>query len=190
MSTKQTSRKSGTPKQKRGPTGYALFAQAQTPKVKADFPDFGTRSKHLGSLWKGLSDEDKKEWNDKAVAMKPVATTPDSTLQKKGSNKRSRKADAESDDSGETVSKKRKRNVDSKSGPKRPRSAYMYFTQQNRADIKQKNPSATFSELAGLVSAAWNKMSAEEKRPYQDMADQDKERYQNEKGALKVSDSQ
>ncbi|KAK4052308.1 Non-histone chromosomal protein 6 [Microbotryomycetes sp. JL221] len=65
--------------------------------------------------------------------------------------------------------------------PKRPLSAYMHFSQQNREKIKSENPEASFGELGKLLGGKWKEMSDSEKKPYTDMADKDKARYEKEK---------
>ncbi|KAK4048425.1 Non-histone chromosomal protein 6 [Microbotryomycetes sp. JL201] len=67
--------------------------------------------------------------------------------------------------------------------PKRPLSAYMHFSQQNREQVKSDNPEASFGELGKLLGGKWKEMSDSEKKPYVDMAEKDKARYEKEKAA-------
>lgn len=46
-----------------------------------------------------------------------------------------------------------------KDGPKRPLSAFMYFSQENRASVKAANPDATFGELGKLLAEKWGNTS-------------------------------
>ncbi|SCZ94441.1 BZ3500_MvSof-1268-A1-R1_Chr12-2g03901 [Microbotryum saponariae] len=81
--------------------------------------------------------------------------------------------------------------VDTKSGkakkdpnaPKRPLSAYMYFSQENRNTVKDDNPDASFGDLGKLLGAKWKDMSDDQKKPYNKKADDDKTRYEREKAS-------
>jgi hypothetical protein len=76
--------------------------------------------------------------------------------------------------------RERKRN-DPLSNVKKPRTAFSFFTQENRAKLQAKNPNATFGELSRLVSVDWKKLSASQMKKYKDMEGADKERYQAER---------
>ena len=160
--------------QKRGPTGYGLFSKEQLPIVKSQHPDwtFAEISKHVSTRWKGASETEKTQWQEKAASMRATInaeTPPPAADDVGGSKKRKRKNE----------------NSSSEPKPKRPLSAYMYFSNKNRAQIKEDNPKASFAELAGLVSSAWKELDDHGKEPYQSMANKDKKRYEAEKLAAK-----
>lgn len=48
--------------------------------------------------------------------------------------------------------------------PKRPLSAYMYYSQAQRNATKEANPEATFGELGKIMGAAWKAMSDDQKK--------------------------
>ncbi|KDE02271.1 non-histone chromosomal protein 6 [Microbotryum lychnidis-dioicae p1A1 Lamole] len=87
--------------------------------------------------------------------------------------------------------KSRATKVDTKSGkakkdpnaPKRPLSAYMYFSQENRNTVKDDNPDASFGDLGKLLGAKWKDMSDEQKKSYIQKAEVDKNRYEREKAS-------
>ncbi|KAK5609172.1 High mobility group box 1 [Crenichthys baileyi] len=69
--------------------------------------------------------------------------------------------------------------------PKKPRgkmSSYAYFVQTCREEHKKKHPEATvnFSEFSKKCSERWKTMSPKEKGKFEDMAKQDKLRYERE----------
>lgn len=64
---------------------------------------------------------------------------------------------------------------------KRPMSAYMYFVQKNRAEIKSQNPEMTFGQLGALVAQKWRALTETDKKLYVDLATADKKRYESEK---------
>jgi len=79
---------------------------------------------------------------------------------------------------------KRKGKEKKKQGPKRPLSAYMFFCQAMRPDVKRDNPNANFSDLGKLLGAKWQTLKDQEKKPYEKQNQQDKERYEKDKEEL------
>lgn len=70
-----------------------------------------------------------------------------------------------------------------KDAPKRPLSAYMFFSRDQRERTKAENPQASFGEIGRILGATWKEMSESQKKPYIDMAERDKVRAENEKAA-------
>jgi len=68
--------------------------------------------------------------------------------------------------------------------PKRPLSAYMFFSQDWRERIKAENPDAGFGEIGKLLGAKWKEMDEEDKKPYNEQAAADKLRADREKEAM------
>jgi hypothetical protein len=64
--------------------------------------------------------------------------------------------------------------------PKKPLSAYIYFSQKIRDKIRQELPNLTASDLLKEISNRWSSMSVKEKKPYEQMAKEDKQRYEDE----------
>lgn len=88
------------------------------------------------------------------------------------SSKASTKSDAK-------VTRKPRKTADDK-GPKRSNTAYIYFSNDKRGEIKKENPDADFAEISKLIAKEWKTLSPKDKTPYQKMADEDKLRYQKE----------
>ena len=59
--------------------------------------------------------------------------------------------------------KKKPAKKDSK-GPKRPLSAYMFFSQDWRERVKAENPDASLGEIGKLLGARWKELDDEEKK--------------------------
>jgi len=76
---------------------------------------------------------------------------------------------------------RKKSKKDKKTGPKRNKSAFMFFCQDKRADIVKKHPDFKVTEVAKKLGAAWGKLSASDKKPYEKDAAADKVRYEKEK---------
>jgi hypothetical protein len=79
------------------------------------------------------------------------------------------------------------RKNDPLSAVKKPRTAFSFFTQDNREKIRAANPAATFGDVARLVSKAWGALSAEQLASYKDREATDKRRYRTELDAAKAN---
>jgi hypothetical protein len=80
---------------------------------------------------------------------------------------------------GEPGGKKKK----DPNAPKKPLSAYMFFSSENRPTVKEENPQLSFGDLGKELGRRWKEMTASDKKPYEEMALRDKGRYEKEKGA-------
>merc|ERR1712137_686192 len=75
--------------------------------------------------------------------------------------------------------KKRRSSPKKAGGPKRPKNAYMFFSNANR-DAFMKKLGASPKDIAKIgkaLGASWRSMSDADKKPYQAQADKDKARY-------------
>ncbi|KAI9503273.1 high mobility group box domain-containing protein, partial [Coemansia spiralis] len=61
--------------------------------------------------------------------------------------------------------------------PKRALSAYMFFSQAKRAEVREKNPNASFGSIGKMLGDMWKGMSEADKIPYVKLAEKDKVRY-------------
>ena len=64
---------------------------------------------------------------------------------------------------------------------KRPRSSYAFFMKCMRKEIAEANPGKNPRELMGDIAIAWKGISTTEKEKYNQMAVEDKLRYEDEK---------
>lgn len=78
------------------------------------------------------------------------------------------------------LSAQKKKKVRDPNRPKKNKNGYMFFCQENRSQVKDKNPNIDGKDLVKILSGMWNKMNTKERAPYQAKADQDKVRYQKE----------
>ena len=62
--------------------------------------------------------------------------------------------------------------------PKRPLNAFMHFSRAKRLSIQEEHPSSSVANVAKNLGEAWRGMSADNKQEWEDLAAQDKERYQ------------
>ena len=65
--------------------------------------------------------------------------------------------------------------------PKRALSSFMFYSNAVRDTVRKAQPNIPFSEVAKVIGQQWRGLSAEDKKPYDDMATADKARYAQEK---------
>merc|ERR1719225_2548528 len=65
--------------------------------------------------------------------------------------------------------------------PKRSVHAFMWYSNDNRASIRVDRPNASVGEVAKVLSARWAQETPEVKAKYEQMAFEDKQRYEREK---------
>ncbi|KAJ2080115.1 Non-histone chromosomal protein 6 [Coemansia sp. RSA 988] len=82
------------------------------------------------------------------------------------------------------VTKKRVKKTKDVNAPKRPLSAYMYFSQEKRPEVKKTNPDATFGSIGKILGQMWTDLGESDKKPYLGLAQKDKVRYESEKKAV------
>ncbi|CAG9331765.1 unnamed protein product [Blepharisma stoltei] len=81
------------------------------------------------------------------------------------------------------AAKKQKRVKKDKSGPKKPKSAFMFFSQDRRQTLKTEQPDLKITEQSKVIGKEWGELTDAEKAPYQEKANQDRERYNKEKAS-------
>merc|ERR1712167_359467 len=84
------------------------------------------------------------------------------------------------DDEEEDNSRGKRRRKKDPNAPKRPKSAFMFFTKFRRPTLKREDPSITFTEFGRLIGQEWRRMSVHERRQFQREADRDSKRYERE----------
>jgi len=100
---------------------------------------------------------------------------------KRGPKKGSKKAAA-----GDKKAKKGKKTEKKKkdpNAPKRPLSAFMYYSQKQRPNVKKENPTATFAEVAKILGEQWKALDASLRKEYDKSAADDKKRFEKQKAA-------
>lgn len=73
----------------------------------------------------------------------------------------------------EKVAKKKDKNA-----PKRPLSAYMFYSKDQRETVRIDNPDASFGEIGKLLGNSWKSLSDLDRKPYDKQAADDKKRYE------------
>jgi len=76
-----------------------------------------------------------------------------------------------------------------KEGPKKPKSAFMFFSQERRKTLKEEQPDLKITDASKVIGSEWRKLTDSDKGPYNQLAQQDKERYMKEKEEAKAQES-
>ncbi|KAJ3032528.1 Non-histone chromosomal protein 6 [Rhizophlyctis rosea] len=90
---------------------------------------------------------------------------------------------------GPAEGKRKKKAKKDPNAPKKPLSAFIIFSNENRNRIKEENPSAEFRDIGRLLGNAWKEITETEKEKYNKKAEQDKVRYERENAAYQAGGS-
>ena len=81
----------------------------------------------------------------------------------------------------EKKERKQKKAKKDKDAPKRAISAFFFYNQERREKLKKEQPNLDNKEIIKTMSAEWNALSDEKKKPYVEKAEADKKRYETER---------
>ena len=146
-------------------------AQADQEEEESDSDSDSADDDSLGSISEGSDIAEARKAAKKKRKAEASDDDEDEAPKKKGKKK---KASAAASSSSKKKGKKKKKDPNA---PKRGKSSYIYFTNSRRDEIKAKNPDISFADLNKQLGAEFKALSAEEKKPWEDMAAADKERY-------------
>ena len=62
--------------------------------------------------------------------------------------------------------------------PKRSKTSYMFFCEENRATVLKKNPTAKLGDVSKILGNQWKALSDKKKAKFVKMAEEDKVRYE------------
>jgi len=79
---------------------------------------------------------------------------------------------------GEDVGRKRKRGKKDVNAPKRPLSAFFFFSKVKRSEVQQAHPEWRVGQVAQELGRQWKDLTEPEKRKYEEMVTRDKSRYE------------
>ncbi|KAI9752106.1 MAG: Non-histone chromosomal protein 6 [Lichina confinis] len=65
--------------------------------------------------------------------------------------------------------------------PKRGLSAYMFFANEQRENVRDENPGITFGQVGKVLGERWKALDDKQRQPYEAKAAADKKRYEDEK---------
>jgi hypothetical protein len=67
--------------------------------------------------------------------------------------------------------------------PKRGLSAYMFFANEQRDNVREENPGISFGQVGKILGERWKALNDKQRAPYEAKAAADKKRYEDEKQA-------
>ncbi|KAF4777792.1 HMG box protein [Colletotrichum scovillei] len=70
--------------------------------------------------------------------------------------------------------------------PKRGLSAYMFFANEQRENVREENPGISFGQVGKILGERWKALNEKQRGPYEAKAATDKKRYEDEKQAYNV----
>ena len=135
----------------------------------------GELSKYISQRYKSLDPQEKAAWT--AQASQANAARLASIAAENGAN------------SSVTPQKTRSRKRKDPNAPKRAVGAYVFFTKDERPNIQKEFKGIKFVEMGKLLGERWRGLGPDEKRKYEMMAAQDRERLQSELKVYKESQS-
>lgn len=133
-------------------------ARAEAKKENPDLAPKELMSK-LADMWRGLSDDEKAPYEEKAAEAKDAYIKAGGGAKKDGEGKAKKASKAKKGKDGEEGEK-----------PKRGPNAYMIFSNEKRGEVKAENPGLKVTEIAKVIGDMWKELSEEEKQEYKDKA--------------------
>jgi len=82
--------------------------------------------------------------------------------------------------------RKDKRKKKDPNAPKRGLSAYMFFANEQRENVRAENPGIAFGQVGKVLGERWKALSDKQRGPYEAKAAADKKRYEEEKAAYQA----
>ncbi|CAB9509616.1 Nuclear autoantigen Sp-100 (Fragment) [Seminavis robusta] len=146
---------------KRFKSSYICFFMAKQPEIKEDLGDKATVteiSKRSAQMWRSLPPEERAHWDDVAAKDK----------------QRYMVEKASYTGPWQVPWKRAKKDP---SAPKRPMSAFLYFSQGKRRHLKEANPSMKNTEVSRLLGEMWRNAPDDEKRPFIEQEKAEREKY-------------
>lgn len=150
------------PAPKRPKSAYMYFCSDKRPEVAGNGKSLGDVTKEIASMWADVSDEDRKQYDDLAEAGK-------GDYQKE-------KAAWEEECKKLQGGKSKKKSSSAASGPKRGRSAYIFFCGAKRPEVSQRL--TKLGDISKELARMW--ADTTDREEYTAMAEADKARYEAE----------
>jgi DNA topoisomerase I len=169
------------PPPKRPLSAYMLFCSDRRAEITKTESSFGAVAKKLSQLWAESNPEERKPYETKAASDKV-----DYEERKRAWEEECMNGGSSSNKSGATKSRMEpngtKRRLSVSSGdPKRPKSAYLFFCEEQRPLLtaREQSQQRTLGDIAKELGKLWSETT--NRSLYESLAAADKERYNKEK---------
>merc|ERR1719174_3108209 len=157
-------------KPKRGKSAYILFVTQKRGEVKEKYPELDNTAamKQLGIMWKEASDAEKAPFEAMAKKDKIRYEKEKETAAAAASKDAPPASAPETETVGKSKKKSKKDKDENK--PKRGKSSYLFFCDDKRSQLKEKNPELSMPEMSKQLGIMWKEASDAEKAPFEAMA--------------------
>jgi hypothetical protein len=162
---------------KRSMSAYLLYQNAMREQFKRENPGmtFGQLAKYTSHMYKNLTEEEKATWEARAQQDKARYDAEiGAYVPPPGHDSRGMLIP------DERPRKRTKRQPKDPAAPKRASGAYVFFTNEMRPKVLSDFPGIKFVELGKVMGERWRALSPDEKKKFEDMASEDKVRFQME----------
>lgn len=165
---------------KKNMSSYLMYQNTMREPFRTENPGmtFGQLAKFTSAMYKSLTVEEKGRWEDAAMQDKGRYESEMSNYQPPPGFDATGNL-MEPHIVGVGAGRKNKKQKDP-NAPKRARGSYVFFTFDARPKIMEETPDLKFTELGHVMGERWRALSAEEKKKYEDLANDDKKRFQEE----------
>jgi hypothetical protein len=170
---------------KRGKSAYLFFCDDNRNEVKLSLGEDSKATevtKELGKRWRNLQES-------KKASDKKVLAAYEKRAQEDKARYEAEKQDYVPPEDFDLGDGKKRRKKMAKDGPKRAKSAYLFFCADIRDKIKEANPDMKATQITAELGRMWNELKGDDSRgkelaEYEKQALQDKERYEKEKSQV------
>jgi high mobility group protein B2 len=160
---------------KRNLSAYLLYQNAMREQFKRENPGmtFGQLAKYTSHMYKNLTPEEKATWESRSQQDKSRYDTEIASYVPPPGH------DARGVLIEEHRPKRRtKRGPKDPAAPKRASGAYVFFTKEMRPKVLSEFAGIKFVELGKVLGERWRALTPEEKKRYEEIASEDKVRFQ------------
>ncbi|MBA0575176.1 hypothetical protein Golob_024885 [Gossypium lobatum] len=187
--------KGGGFEKKRPSPPYILWCKDQWKEIKKENPeaDFKEVSNILGAKWKTIMAEEKKPYEEiyraeKEVYLQAIAKEKRETEAMKLFEDEHKQKTAmelleqylQFKEEAEKETKKKTKKERDPLKPKQPMSAFFLFSNERRAALLADTGNKNVLEAAKIAGEEWKNMTEEQKKPYEEIAKKNKEKYMEE----------
>lgn len=160
------------PKGKKG--AFICFSMEIAAQIRKENPEMSTGdvSKAVGTRWKELEDEKRKKYQEMAETDKK-RYEQEMALYKEANPEGLRAKSGK-------ASKRKGKSIKDPNKPKKQKTAYICFATEIGAQIRKENPEMAIKDVLRAVGPRWKELEEEKRKKYQEMEENDKQRYEQE----------
>eukprot|EP00041_Stephanoeca_diplocostata_P016553 m.326335 g.326335 ORF g.326335 m.326335 type:complete len:376 (-) comp20402_c0_seq5:38-1165(-) len=161
---------------------YLLFAQEQRQNIVKANPEMSVPEivSHTATLWRRLTEEQKLPYVERARQDKQ-------TFEEERTRWLVQSRDSRNPYSNKKLKGKRGQLALAEKRVKRVSPAYIFFSKENRKVVQAAQPEWKMCDVSKELGRLWRELGPEERKPYDALHEQDKERHRTEIAAITAS---